>query len=52
MAYEGKERNRVVTLTGEIIEQSGMMSGGGRARTGLIKVFKDEDDMELDLELE
>lgn len=29
-----------------------MMSGGGRSRTGLMKVFKLEDDMDLDLEIE
>ena len=40
IAYEGKQRRRVVTLAGQLIETSGTMSGGGnkpkggRMRTG------------------
>ena len=39
VAYDNSnERLKVVTLDGEIIEPSGMMSGGGRPLNGLMNI--------------
>ena len=40
MAF-AKKRHRVVTLSGEIVEMSGLMSGGGRPRKGLMNLGND-----------
>jgi hypothetical protein len=34
IAYEGRQRRRVVTLAGQLIETSGTMSGGGNKPKG------------------
>ena len=36
IAFNSSEKHRVVTLKGELIELTGIMSGGGRPRKGLM----------------
>ena len=56
IAYNGERRHRVVTMSGELIELSGTIAGGGKPRRGgmsskLIEEFSDEQISECDRSL-